>query len=145
MHSQVVYVTVGNSLSNKIQCRRIKRSLRMFVWNFSICFFGGDWLGLTPWSLNCIRQNISRCSPDIKSLAYSSLVGPHLEHGSDQDNIYRTISFPASQLLISDHHRRLPPALNYNLNIKMVFIYTWSRRNRLSPLLSSALETFVIG
>jgi hypothetical protein len=30
-------------------------------------------------TLNFIRRNIYRCSPDINSLAYSSLVRPHLE------------------------------------------------------------------
>jgi hypothetical protein len=33
-------------------------------------------------SLNFIRRNIYRCSPDIKSLAYFSLVRPHLEYAA---------------------------------------------------------------
>ena len=32
--------------------------------------------------LNFIRRNIYRCSPDIKSLAYSSLITPHLEYAA---------------------------------------------------------------
>jgi hypothetical protein len=33
-------------------------------------------------SLNFIRRNIYKCSPDIKSLAYFSLVRPHLEYAA---------------------------------------------------------------
>ena len=41
-------------------------------------------------TLNFVRRNIYRCLPDVKSLAYTSLIRPHLEFASAAWDPYTT-------------------------------------------------------